>query len=141
DTSTCPAPPAPPNPPDPNSCSMSQGTVDFAFQVTGFQGVAVNPINRRLVFASPNATSSQIAFLDPLTRIFNSMSIFHGSVGTTIGSPEIGETAVGFQPFSNTVVLFNPTLFNPVLGQKDEISVIDPSLLQRPAFVKTDQVG
>jgi len=111
--------------------------VNFGFLVSPTtQGIAVNPLTRRLVFADPNVAASQIGFLDPLTRSFTSMSIFSGATGTTFtGAPEIGETAVGFQPFSNTAVLFNPTT------GINQISMIDPSLLQRPAFVNTGQTG
>lgn len=128
DTATCAAS---------NNCSMASGTVNFGFLVSPtLQGIAVNPITRRLVFADPNVSASQVGFLDPLTRAFSSMSIFSGATGTTFsGAPEIGETAVGFQPFSNTAVVFNPT------SGVNQISMIDPTLLQRPAFVNTGQNG
>jgi DNA-binding beta-propeller fold protein YncE len=123
----------PPNPP----CSMSQGTVSFAFSLSpSLQGIAVNPITRHLALVNPNLQVSQVGFLDPLTRIFQSMSIFKDAVGAVFsGAPEIGETAVGFQPFTNTAVVFNPT------SGVNQVSVIDPSLFQRPAFINTLQQG
>jgi hypothetical protein len=121
-----------------DNCSMSSGSVGLAFLISPtLQGIAVNPLTRRLAFADPNVSSSQITFLDPLIRNFTSMSIFSGATGATFtGAPEIGLTAVGFQPYSGTAVAFNPTL-----SPQNQISVIDPSLLERPAFVNTDQTG
>jgi DNA-binding beta-propeller fold protein YncE len=120
-----------------NNCLMSQGTVNLAFQLSpSVQGIAVNPITRRLVLADPNVANSQIDFLDAPSRTFQSMSIFSGSTGAVFsGSPEIGETDVAFQPFSNTAVVFNPST------GINQISLIDPSLLQRAAFVNTGQTG
>jgi len=51
----------------------------------------------------------------------------------TTGLPELGAADVAFQPFSNTAVSFNP--------KTNEVSLLDPSLLQRPAIVTTGQTG
>lgn len=128
DTSTCSSS---------NNCTMSQGSVNLAFLISpSVQGIAVNPITRRLVMADRNLSGSQITFLDAATRSFQSMSIFSGATGAVFtGQPEIGETNVGFQPFSNTAVLFNPST------GINQVSMIDPSLLQRAALVNTGQTG
>jgi len=131
DTATCSASATPP-------CSESLGSVNLAFNVSpSLQGIAVNPITRQLAFADPNVQIAQVSFLDPLTRFFTAMTISKGGVGATTnsGAPEIGEASVAFQPFSNTAVAFNPAV------GVNQISLIDPSLLQRPALVNTGQTG
>jgi len=49
------------------------------------------------------------------------------------GVLELGAAEVAFQPFTNTAVSFNP--------KTNEVSLLDPSLLQRPAIVTTGQNG
>jgi DNA-binding beta-propeller fold protein YncE len=128
DTSTCAAS---------DNCTTTQGAVNLVFQVSqSIQGIAVNPITRRLAFVNPNVAGSQIEFLDPLSQSFTAMSLFKDGTGATFsGAPEIGETSVAFQPFSNTAVVFNPN------GGFNQISLIDPSVLERAAIVKTGQLG
>jgi DNA-binding beta-propeller fold protein YncE len=125
---------------NPNLCTTTQGTVNLVFQVApSVQGIAVNPITRRLAFVSPNVVSSQIQFLDPLNQSFSAMSLFKDATGAIFsGSPEIGETAVAFQPFTNTAVVFNPDFGD---NQTSEISLIDPSLLERAVIIKTNHTG
>jgi DNA-binding beta-propeller fold protein YncE len=127
DTSTCTA----------SDCTTTQGAVNLVFQVSqSIQGIAVNPITRRLAFVDPNVAGSQIEFLDPLSQSFTAMSLFKDGTGATFtGAPEIGETSVAFQPFSKTAVVFNPS------GSFNQISLIDPSILERAAIVKTGQLG
>src|SRR5260370_12921921 len=99
-----------------------------------FAGLVFNPFTRQAVLADPNATSSQITFIDPQSESVGSMSVFSEETGpVSTGSPELGAADVAFQPFSNTVVSFNP--------KTNEISLLDPSLLQRPAIVTTGHNG
>ena len=128
DTSTC----APSD-----GCTTTQGAVNLVFQISpSIQGIAVNPITRRLAFVDPNVAASQIEFLDPLSQSPATMSVFKDAVGATFsGAPEIGETSVAFQPFSNTAVVFNPS------SNFNQISLIDPSAFQRAAIVNTGQLG
>jgi len=128
DTSTCAAS---------DNCTTAQGAVNLVFVVSpSMQGIAVNPVTRRLAFVDPNVQNAQIEFLDPLSLSFTAMSVFKDAVGSTFtGAPEIGETSVAFQPFSNSAVVFNPN------GGINQISLIDPSALQRAAIVNTGQIG
>jgi DNA-binding beta-propeller fold protein YncE len=98
------------------------------------QGIAINPISRSAMLADPNATSEQVSFINTLDQSVSSVTLTAGSLGTTAGSgPEIRDTNVAFQPYSNSGVLFNPQL--------NQVSLIDPSRLQRLQIVPTGQNG
>src|SRR5229473_472614 len=124
DTSTCTA-----------SCVASSGTPFLTYSISpSIVGIAINPITRSALLADPNATFSQISFIDPKSQTVSSMSLFSEETGpATTGAPEIGAAEVAFQPFSNTAVSFNP--------KTNEVSLLDPSLSQRPAIVTTGQNG
>jgi DNA-binding beta-propeller fold protein YncE len=124
DTSTCTA-----------TCLASSGVPFLTYTISpSIAGIAFNPVTRQAVLADPNATSSQITFIDPQSQSVNSMTLFSEETGqVNTGSPELGAADVAFQPFSNTVVSFNP--------KTNEVSLLDPSLFQRPAIVTTGQTG
>ena len=117
------------------SCLASSGTPFLTYTISpSIVGIAFNPVTRQAVLADPNLTFSQITYIDPQSQLVSSMSLFAeatGQVGT--GAPELGAESVAFQPFSNTAVSFNP--------RTNEVSLLDPSLLQRPAIVTTGQTG
>jgi DNA-binding beta-propeller fold protein YncE len=124
DTSTC-----------TSGCTASSGTPFLTYSISpSIVGIAFNPITRNAVLADPNATFSQLTFIDPKSQTVSSMSLFSEQTGpATTGAPEIGAAEVAFQPFSNTAVSFNP--------KTNEVSLLDPSLSQRPAIVTTGQNG
>ncbi len=124
DTATCAA-----------TCRATSGIPFLTFTISpSIVGVAINPVTRQAVLADANATSSQITFLNPQSESVTSMTLFSGATGqVTTGSPELGAETVAFQPFSNTAVSFNP--------RTNQVSLLDPSLLQRPAIVTTGQNG
>jgi DNA-binding beta-propeller fold protein YncE len=70
-----------------------------------------------------------------LDQTVSSFTLFSETTGvpTTGLAPESGGADVSFQPFTNTAVSFNPAL--------NEVSLLDPVLLQRDAIVKTGQNG
>jgi len=124
DTTTCSA-----------SCLASSGTPFLTYTISpSIVGIAFNPVTRQAVLADPNVTFSQITYIDPQSQSVSSMSLFAESTGqVSTGAPELGAETVAFQPFSNTAVSFNP--------KTNEVSLLDPSLLQRPAIVTTGQTG
>ena len=134
DTSTCPAPAPPSTTP---VCNASSGVPFLTYLVSPTTvGIAINPITRRAILADPNATLSQIEFIDPQSESVNFLTLFAGATGSvTTGPPELGATTVAFQPFTNTAVSFNP---NP---QFNQVSLIDPSASQRLAIIPTGQTG
>ena len=117
------------------SCLASSGTPFLTYTISAsITGIAFNPVTRQAVLADPNATSSQITFIDPQSQSVASMTLFAGATGQVgTGSPELGADDVAFQPFSNTAVSFNPKL--------NQVSLLDPALLQRAAIVSTGQNG
>ena len=124
DTSTC-----------TTGCVASSGTPFLTYSISpSIVGIAINPITRSAVLADPNATFSQISFIDPKSQSVSSMSLFSEETGpASTGVPELGAAEVAFQPFTNTAVSFNP--------KSNEVSLLDPSLSQRPAIVTTGQNG
>ncbi len=113
----------------------SYGIAFLTFSVSPTQqGVAINPISRTAMLADPNATTSQVDFIDTLDESVSSVQLSQGSIGITAGTgPEIRDTNVAFQPYSNTAVLFNPQL--------NQVSMIDPVRLERLQIVATNQNG
>src|SRR5713226_978250 len=66
DTSTCGA-----------SCKASFGTPFLTYSISpSILGISFNPITRTAVLADPNATFSQISFIDPKSQTVSSMSLF-----------------------------------------------------------------
>ncbi|MDP9147334.1 MAG: hypothetical protein M3N22_06715 [Acidobacteriota bacterium] len=123
------------------SSTASPGTVNFGLAFLTYsltptiQGIAINPITRTAVLADPNANSSQITFISSLDQSFKFISLFSeatGQVGSGVPS-ESGATDVAFQPFTNTALSLNPTL--------NEVSLLDPVLLERLAIVHTQGTG
>ena len=137
DTSTCaaPPPPPPPAPAPPASCLASSGVPFLTYQVSpSTTGIAINPVTRLAVLVDPNATFAQITFLDPQSETPTSMTVFVNGIGQiSTGSPELGATNVAFQPFTNTAVSFN--------ALRNEVSLLDPTALQRLAIISTGQTG
>jgi DNA-binding beta-propeller fold protein YncE len=115
---------------------VTYGTAFLTFSVTPtVQGIAINPVTRTAILADPNASSSQISFIDSLDQTVSSFTLYSEITGvpSTGLAPESGVADVSFQPFTNTAVSFNPAL--------NEVSMIDPVLLQRDAIVHTGQNG
>jgi DNA-binding beta-propeller fold protein YncE len=115
---------------------VTYGTAFLTYSLTPtVQGIAINPVTRTAVLADPNASGSQISFIDSLDQTVTSVTLFSEGTGpnTTGLPPESGVADVSFQPFTNTAVSFNPAL--------NEVSMIDPVLLQRDAIVHTGQNG
>jgi DNA-binding beta-propeller fold protein YncE len=108
-----------------SGCLASSGVPFLTYAISPTTvGIAINPISRRAVLADPNATSSQITYIDPQSEAVSSMSL---SVST--GAPELGATTVAFQPFTNTALSLNT--------KRNELSLLDPSLLQRIKILST----
>lgn len=115
---------------------VTYGTAFLTYSLTPtVQGIAINQITRTAVLADPNANVAQISFIDSLDQTVSSFTLYSETIGvpTTGVAPESGVADVSFQPFTNTAVAFNPQL--------NEVSMLDPVLLQRDAIVKTAQNG
>ena len=110
----------------------SYGIAYLTFSISPTQqGIAINSISRTAMLADPNATWAQVNFISTLDQGVSSMTLTEGSLGITgrPPRPEIRDTNVAFQPFTNTAVLFNPQL--------NQVSLIDPVRLQRLQIIPT----
>lgn len=115
---------------------ITYGTAFLTFSLTPtVQGIAINPVTRTVVLADPNADLGQIGFIDSLDQSVHSLTLYSETSGVPTAGlpPESGGADVAFQPFTNTAVSFNPAL--------NEVSLLDPVLLQRDAIVHTGQNG
>ena len=118
-----------------STCNASSGIPFLTYLVSpSITGIAVNPATRQAVLADPNATASQIDFIDAQNQSVTPMTLFLNATGqVTSGAPELGATNVAFQPFSNTALSFNAKL--------NQLSMLDPSALQRLQFISTGQTA
>ena len=115
------------------TASYGTGFLQFGVSQT-IQGIAINPISRAAVMADPNSNAAQVTFLNTLDQSLTSILLQEGVVlggSTTSAAGEIGDTAVAYQPYSNTALVLNPRLA--------QLSLIDPSpsRLARIAIVPT----
>ena len=119
------------------STTASPGVMTFGLACLTFaltptvEGIAINPITRTAVLADPNASAQQISFINSLDQSFTFISLFTETVGVPPSNVprESGVADVAFQPYTNTAVALNPNL--------NEISLLDPNLLQRAAIINT----
>jgi DNA-binding beta-propeller fold protein YncE len=136
---------------DPTQCDPSCGTVSFSSPniVVGIsqtsQGISINPITRTAAIADANATGSngpQINLLNALDQNVGSITFRAGCAANNTtqapctGAPELlGTTSVAFQPYTNSLISYNP---NPAQNslQRDQVSISNPVSLQRQTFVK-----
>jgi DNA-binding beta-propeller fold protein YncE len=116
---------------------LSTATNFLTFSITPtVQGIDINPITHSAVLADPNASASQITFVDSLDESVSSLNLCNGlnlSSTTVPCTAELGTSAVAFQPFTNTVVSLNASL--------NQISLLDPSSGQRITIVPTGQTA
>lgn len=116
---------------------LSSGTNFLTYSLTPtVQGIDVNPISHSIVLADPNASISQITFIDSLDQSVSSLNLCFGLnlTSTTVPcSAEVGTSAVAYQPFTNTVASLNV--------QTNQISLLDPAASQRVTIVPTGQIA
>ncbi len=100
------------------------------------QGIAINPITRTAAIADANATGSngpQIDLLNSLDQSISSITLHAGCTffsTTCSNSPELlGTSSVAFQPYSNSLVSYNPQL--------NQLSVSNPVTQSRYAIIST----
>jgi hypothetical protein len=98
------------------------------------QGIAINPITRTAAIADANATGSngpQIDLLNSLDQSISSITFHAGCTffsTTCANSPELlGTSSVSFQPYSNSLVSYNPQL--------NQLSVSNPVTQNRYAII------
>ena len=117
--------------------TVSYGNAFLQFTVSQTQqGIAINPITRSGRLGRSQFNGAQVTFLNTLDQSLVSISLLDQDVvlgGSTAGAAgEIGDTSVGYQPYSNTAVVFNPHL--------NQFSLLDPARLVRYRY-RADQAA
>ena len=127
------------NPPDEveTNTATSPGTVQygspyFSFNTTStVTGAAINSTTHTLAFADPNANLAQITFIATEDQaVTGSLTLTAGSCnGCTpipAGAPEIGFRSISFDPFTNVLVAYDPSVNSGPSFPGNAISLINP---------------
>jgi len=134
----------PPQSPDTAFAFFGAPNITIAISQT-VQGITINPVTRTAAIADANATGvngPQIDLLNSLDQSISSIT-FHSGNGNTSGpqgctvftatcanAPELlGTSSVAFQPYSNSLVSYNPQL--------NQLSVSNPVTQARYAIIST----
>ncbi len=133
----------PPQSPDTAFAFFGAPNITVAISQT-VQGIAINPVTRTAAIADANATGlngPQIDLLNSLDQSISSITFRSGN-GSTSGpqgctvfstcanAPELlGTSSVAFQPYSNSLVSYNPQL--------NQLSVSNPVTQARYAIIST----
>ena len=111
------------------------GLPNQTIQITStLQGVAINPITHVAAMADANTGAAGFPQIDLLNSLDQSVTSISFTALCTVysvpcaGAPELGHTTgVAWQPYTNGLVSYNPTL--------NQVSISDPTSRQRYAFV------
>ena len=115
--------------------TVQYGTPYFSFNTTStVTGAAINPTTRTLAFADPNANFAQITFIATEDQaVTGSLTLTAGScVNVNIcnpnpaGAPEIGFRSISFDPFTNVLVAYDPSVNSGPSFPGNAISLINP---------------
>ena len=132
---------------------LSFGTNALTYSITPtVQGIDINPITHSAVLADPNASGissggPQITYVDSLDQAVSSQNLCLNEnlaivTPTPACSPEVGVSAVAFQPFTNTVVALRyDTTYSAAKIYNNQISLLDPSSNKRVTIVETGQLA
>jgi len=115
--------------------TVQYGTPYYSFNTTStVTGAAINPTTRTLAFADPNASSAQITFIGTLDEaVTGSLTLTAGSCYNTnicspspAGAPELGFRSISFDPFTNVLVAYDPSVNSGPSYPGNAISLINP---------------
>jgi hypothetical protein len=111
--------------------TVQYGTPYFSFSTsTTVSGAAINPTTHTFGYADYNANSAQIGFISTLDQSLTTLTLSAGSCAMCTpnppGAPELGFRSVAFDPFTNVMVVFNPSENSGSNFAGNEISLINP---------------
>ncbi|HYW66192.1 MAG TPA: hypothetical protein VFB10_05750 [Candidatus Dormibacteraeota bacterium] len=115
--------------------TVQYGTPYYSFNTTStVTGAAINPTTRTLAFADPNASAAQITFIGTLDQaVTGSLTLTAGSCYNTnicspspAGAPELGFRSISFDPFTNVLVAYDPSVNSGPTFPGNAISLINP---------------
>jgi len=98
---------------------------------TTTSGAAINPVTRTFAYADYNQASGQIGFISTLDQTLSSLTLTAGSCANNCnpnpaGVSEIGFRSVAFDPFTNILVAYAPTVNIDPNQNGNKISLINP---------------
>jgi DNA-binding beta-propeller fold protein YncE len=100
------------------------------------QGIAINPISHTAALADANAVNQQINLLNQLDQSFSSISFQTNCTAFTVPCTTSGEfpgtARVAWQPFTNSIVSYNPGVPGTPVNQ---LSISDPVTQKRYGLV------
>ncbi len=109
---------------------VQYGTPYFSFNTSLFaSGAAINPITRTFAYADFNSSSQQIGFIGTLDQTLSTLSLTGGSCRNCqngSGAPEIGFRFVAFDPFTNVLIAYDPSVNVGTNFVDNSISLINP---------------
>jgi DNA-binding beta-propeller fold protein YncE len=110
---------------------VQYGTPYFSFNTGAFAtGAAINPVTRTFAWADYNSSSQQIGFIGTLDQTVTTLTLTAGScqgcTPTPAGAPEIGFRWVAFDPFTNVLVAYDPSVNSGANFSDNAISLISP---------------
>jgi DNA-binding beta-propeller fold protein YncE len=111
--------------------TVQYGSPYYTFNTTNTSvGAAINPITRTFAFADYNSTSQQIGFIGTLDFNVSSLTLTVGSCNgcnpSPAGAPESGFRSVSFDPFTNVLLAYNPSINSGATFAGNSISLINP---------------
>ncbi len=110
--------------------TVQYGTPYYSFNTSIFaSGAAINPITRTFAYADYNSSSQQIGFIGTLDQTLNTLSLSGGSCFNCTGNsgaPEIGFRSVAFDPYTNVLIAYDPSVNVGANFVDNSISLINP---------------
>ena len=116
--------------------ASAPGTVQYGVPffslgtTTSVSGAAINPITRTFAYADYNQAAGQIGFISTLDQSPTSLTLTAGSCSNCTPNPpgvsEIGFRSVAFDPFTNILVAYAPTVNIDPNQNGNKISLINP---------------
>jgi DNA-binding beta-propeller fold protein YncE len=112
--------------------TVQYGTPYYSFNTTStVTGAAINPTTGTLAFADPNASAAQITFIGTQDEaVTASLTLTAGSCNgctpTLAGAPELGFRSISFDPFTNVLVAYDPSVNSGPTYPGNAISLINP---------------
>ena len=110
---------------------IEYGTPYYSFNTGAFAtGAAINPQTRTFAWADYNDSSQQIGFIATLDQTVTTLTLTAGSCQTCsptpAGAPEIGFRSVAFDPNTDVLIAYDPSVNSGPNFSDNAISLISP---------------
>ena len=110
---------------------VQYGMPYYSFNTGSFAaGAAINPVTRTFAWADYNSSSQQIGFIGTLDQTVTTLTLTAGSClncsPSPAGAPEIGFRSVAFDPYTNVLIAYDPSVNSGPNYSDNAISLINP---------------